>query len=341
MKNCAPEEAPNPTTPKVQIHLRVLDVINHLGGGREFNYVFIDRQLHSLRNAGVESSIFNIGPSHSPFKLFRKWLELRKEVRRLNPDLVHGQYGTITGFLSAFSGRPSVVSFCGSDLLPGAARSTLRMYLGVLLSNMAALGARVMICKSEGLRQALWWRRSRAVVIPNGVNLNVFSPGPQEEARKELGWDLTCPIVIFNAGCDPIRKGLDVAEAAMRVVRSRIPLAELHVISGVEPSRMPLYYRGADVFLCASKAEGSPNAIKEALACNLPVVSCPVGDIPERLMGVHPSMIVPRDPTLMGEAIAKILLTKMRSNGREFVQSLELNIVAQRVLSVYRSVLDT
>jgi len=147
--------------------------------------------------------------------------------------------------------------------------------------------------------------------------------------------------VLFNPGRDPIRKGLDVAEAAMRVVRSRIPQAELHVISSVEPSRMPLYYRAADVLLCSSKAEGSPNVIKEALACNLPVVSCPVGDVSERLKGVYPSMIVPRDPTLMGEAIAKILLTKMRSNGRECVVSLDLNLVARRVLGVYRSVLGT
>lgn len=325
----------------MQAPLRVLAVSNHWGLAKDLPFfcIFMDRQLNSLKDIGVRIDTFDIGTSHSPFKLFRKCLELRRKVRQLNPDIVHSLYGTISGFLAVCSGQSTVVSFCGNDLLPGASVSPLRMYFGFLLSNLSALGARGMICKSEELRHALWWRRSQAQIIPNGVDLKVFSPGAQDEARKQLKWDLHCPIVILNAGGDPERKGLDVAEMAMQHVRFRIPEAELHIISGVEPSRMPLYYRAADVLLCASKAEGSPNVIKEALACNLPVVSCPVGDVAERLKGVHPSVIVPRDPQLMGEAIANMLLTKRRSNGREQMLALDLHVVARRVLDVYRSAL--
>lgn len=331
----------SPTMARAQSRIRVLAVSNHWEVTKEFPFVgiFIDRQLDSLSEAGVEVCIFNIGATHSPFSLFRRWLELRKEVRRLNPDLIHSQYGTIPGFLSAFSGRPTVVSFCGSDLLPGASVSNLRMRLGFLLSNLTALRAREIICKSEELRQALWWRRSRAVVIPNGVDLTAFSPGAQEAARKKLQWDLDCPIVIHNAGRDPANKGLDIAEATMELVQARIPYAKLHVISGVEPSQMPVYYRAADVLLCSSKAEGSPNVIKEALACNLPIVSCPVGDVPERLKGVHPSKIVPRDPKLMAAAIEQILLDRKRSDGREHVKHLALNRVAMTVKKCYESAL--
>jgi glycosyltransferase involved in cell wall biosynthesis len=177
------------------------------------------------------------------------------------------------------------------------------------------------------------------VVIPNGVDLKLFSPGPQDEARKELGWDLQRPVALFNAGGNPKIKGLDVAEASMKVVQSRVPEAKLHVISSVEPMLMPLYYRAADVLLCTSIYEGSPNVVKEALACNLPVVSVPVGDVSERLAGVHPSAVVPRNPNAIGEALASMLLTKERSNGREHVAHLALDQVAQQVLAVYRSVL--
>ena len=148
-----------------------------------------------------------------------------------------------------FPGRPTIVSFCGSDLIPGASISPLRMYLGFLFSNLSALRARGMICKTEELRRALWWRRSQAVIIPNGVDLKIFSPGAQDEARKELKWDIHCPIVIHNAGRDPVCKGLEVAETTMRHVGTNIPEAELHIISGVVPSRMPFYYRAADVTL--------------------------------------------------------------------------------------------
>jgi teichuronic acid biosynthesis glycosyltransferase TuaC len=301
--------------------------------------VFVDRQVDSLKRAGVKISTFDIGTSHSPFHILSKWLQLRRTVRELRPDLIHAQYGTIVGFLSTFAGRPAVISFCGGDLIPGQSVSTLRVYSGFLLSNIAALRARMLICKSEGLRQALWWCRDRAVVIPNGVDLDMFSPGPQDLARKHLGWDQESRVVLFNAGIDPKRKGLDVAQKAMEVVHTQLPSAQLCVISNVRPNVMPVYHRAADALLSASTLEGSPNVVKEALACNLPVVATPVGDIPERLAGIHPSAVVARDANAIGEALVKILLDRKRSNGREHVAGLSLENVAQLVLDVYRTAL--
>ena len=127
-------------------------------------------------------------------------------MRDIQPHLIHGQYGTMVGFLSVFAGRPAVISFCGSDLQLGASVSALRMWFGFLVSNLAALRARKLICKSEGLRKALWWRQDRAVVIPNGVDLHCFVPGSQDEARKALNWHPEHPIVLFNAG-RPQKKG--------------------------------------------------------------------------------------------------------------------------------------
>jgi len=299
----------------------------------------VDRQVKSLSKLNVNIATFDIGINHSPVHIFKKWLELRRLVRRLNPDLVHGAYGNIVGIVSAFAGRPAVISYCGGDLQPGASVSFVRLYLGFLLSNLAALRAEVLICKSEQLRQALWWRKSRAVVIPSGVDLDLFSPGPQNEARKELGWDHENPVAIFNSGIDPKGKGINLAKAAIEVARKRVPNAELHIISNVEPIRMPLYYRAADALLCTSITEGSPNVVKEALACNLPVVSTPVGDVPERLAGVYPSGVVSRHPRELGEFLAEILLTRQRSNGRERMIHLGLDQVGERVLAVYRSVL--
>lgn len=319
----------------------VLIVSNHFEAQGQLPHagVFVDRQITSLKQTGARVSTFDIGTSHSPVHIFRRWLELRRQVRKVDPDLIHGQYGTIVGILTAFAGKPAIISFCGSDLLPGSPVSSLRLLVGFVLSNIASLRAEGLICKSEQLRQALWWRKSRAVVIPSGVDLNLFAPGPQNEARKELGWDLENPVAMVNVGTDPKRKGIDLAQAAMEFVRARLPNAELQVISNVEPTQMALYYRAADVLLCTSIMEGSPNVVKEALACNLPVVSTPVGDVPERLAGVEPSCVVSRDPRDFGEAIVNILLTRQRSNGRERIIDLGLDQVAGRILTIYRSVL--
>jgi glycosyltransferase involved in cell wall biosynthesis len=301
--------------------------------------IFVDRQIESLRQAGIRVSTFDIGLSHSPVHLFRKWLELRRHVRQIGPDLVHAHYGTIVGAIAAMVRCPLVISFCGNDLLSGAAVSRLRMIAGFILSNLAALRAQRIICKSAELQQALWWRRNRATVIPSGVDMACFSPGSRDEARKKLGWDLDRPIILFNSGTDPWRKGLDIAEAAMKVVQSRLGDAQLIVISNIEPNRMPLYYHGADVLLCASLREGSPNVVKEALACNLPIVSTPVGDVAERLAGVVPSAIVNRTPIEIGEALVTILLDGRRSNGRVHVAHLSLDRIAERILEVYHSAL--
>ncbi len=320
--------------------LHVLVVSNHADLRRHLPFagVFIDRQAASLRNAGVKISTFDIGPGHSIIDLFRRFRELRREVRRLDPDVVHARYGTVVAALSVLSGTPTVITFCGSDLNSGASVSSLRANVGRVLSNLAALRARRIICVSEGLRLALWWRRNRAIVIPDGVDVDLFSPGSQYEARTVLGWDLERPIVLFNLGDDAKKKGFDLAKAAMKVAQSSVHNVELQIVQHIEPSLMSMYYRAADALLCTSLNEGSPNVVKEALACNLPVVSVPVGDVSERLADVHPSAVVPRDPDAIGKALADILLTRERSNGREHVSHLGLNGTAQRVIAVYRSV---
>lgn len=325
----------------MQIKPHVLMVCNHSEEKTSTIWagIFVERQIASLERAGVRVTTFDIGRNYLPVHIVKKWLELRKVVKRLDPDLVHAQYGTITGFVSTFVGKPTVISYCGNDLLGGAPISKGRRWLGFLLSNVAALRAQALVCKSAQLRQALWWRQHGATVIPNGVDLNLFVPGSQIGARLELGWNPENPIVIINAGSDPKRKGIDLAQAAMDLVRARLSNAEMRVISNVQPTRMVLHYRAADVLLCASRSEGSPNVVKEALACNLPIVSTPVGDVPERLVGVHPSAVVTREAGVIGDALVKILLERKRSNGREHVASLSLDNIAQRILRIYRSVL--
>jgi len=301
--------------------------------------VFVDRQISALRKAGVQVSTFDIGTSHSPFQLLTKLRELRRSADDLGVDIVHARYGTIVAALSVLAGFPAVITYCGSDLHPGATIPPLRKYAGILLSNFASLLAREIICVSDGLRARLWWRRRKALVIPDGVDLESFSPGDQLEARKRLGWGLHHPIAIINAARDPQAKGLELAQEAMEVAKATIPNAELRVVQGIKPEDMPLCYRAADVLVCASNYEGSPNVVKEALACNLPIVSTPVGDVPERLAEVHPSAIVPRDSLAMGEALTTMLLTRERSNGREVVLDLGMHETAQRVITVYQAAL--
>lgn len=327
--------------PKTANLLHVLVVSNHWGIKENATSagVFVDRQISALRNAGVQVSTFDAGASHSPFQLLKKLWELRRSADDLGVDIVHARYGTILAALSVSSGYPTVITYCGSDLHPGASIPLARKYAGIFLSNLASLFARENICVSETLRRALWWRRGKAVVIPDGVDVDLFTPGDQIDARKRLGWGLYHPIAIINAVRDPQAKGLKLAQEAMQVATVTVPDAELKVVQGIKPEDMPYCHRAADVLVCASNYEGSPNMVKEALACNLPVVSTPVGDVPERLAGVHPSEIVAWESRAMGEAIAGMLSKRERSNGRQFVLELGMQKTAQRVIAVYYAAL--
>jgi len=321
--------------------LKILFVVNY-GSAKaagDWKGIFVERQARSLRNLGVIVEPFDIGTSYTPVALFRSWCQLRREIRRFKPDLVHAQYGTVVAFISILSLHQTIITFSGSDLLRAASISPLRAYAGILISNIASLFARRVICVSGQLKAALWWREREAVVIPRGVDLDLFSPGPRDEARRALGWDPEAPIVLIDGGRDWKNKGLDIAQAAFAIARERIPKIELKIISNVPPEVMPVWYRAADALICSSRQEGSPNVVKEALACNLPIVGVDVGDIRERLADVRASAVVERTPAAIADALVRLIRNGGRSDGRTHVTALSLEQVARRIIDVYSNVI--
>ena len=97
---------------------------------------------------------------------------------------------------------------------------------------------------------------------------------------------------------------------------------------------------GADCLVMTSDWEGSPNIIKEALACNLPIVAVDAGDVRERLVSVHPSHVVSRSGRDIGLGLAHILQSRGRSNGAATVKELSLERSAQKIRRVYDLVLS-
>jgi len=214
--------------------------------------------------------------------------------------------------------------------------------LARLFTQLSLLKAARIICVANHLKSALWWRKSIVTIIPSGVDLDHFVPGDRTEARKSLGWDLDSPTVIFNASRDPSIKRLDLATASVDIARSEFANLRFVVLDGYQdPGQIPLMMQAADCLLLTSKYEGSPNVVKEALACNLPVVTVDVGDVKARLAGVSHSFVV----AASADAIAKSLVAVLRSNGlrsdgRNKVLSLGLNIVTQMVIKEYERLLS-
>jgi glycosyltransferase involved in cell wall biosynthesis len=118
-----------------------------------------------------------------------------------------------------------------------------------------------------------------------------------------------------------------------------VPELEVLRVTGAPNDRMPLYMNAADVLVLASLAEGSPVAVKEALAVNLPVITVDVGDAAELIAGVEGCALVPRDAEAISEKIVGVCRSGTRARGREKIARLSLENVAKRVVEVYADVL--
>jgi glycosyltransferase involved in cell wall biosynthesis len=152
------------------------------------------------------------------------------------------------------------------------------------------------------MRRSLWWpaARARAWVIASGVDTARFRPRDRAEARLRRGLLPGERRVLLVAGHGArAEKRVELAEAAV----AQLPGVVLEVVSAVPFADMPWVYASADLLVLTSLAEGSPNCVKEALACALPVVSVDVGDVHETIAGLTNCAIVPAHPDPLAHAI--------------------------------------
>jgi glycosyltransferase involved in cell wall biosynthesis len=300
---------------------------------------FIHSQARSLSQAGVAVDVLYVRGYLAPARVYARALTAIPAVaRRKAYDLVHIHYGHTALAGIAMPRRPLVTSFCGEDLL-GAPREhgiTAKSRAEVAVFRQVARLATRTITKSEEMERALPAAvRARNHVLPNGVDLEHFAPRPRAAARAELGWPQDAKVMLFLGNPDDPRKNVALARAAARIVARRVPGAHLHVAWGVTPAEVPVLMNAADCLLFASRSEGSPNAIKEAMACELPIVSTAVGDVPERLRGVEGTWIRDPTPEAFADALIAALAARRAPAARRAVEALGLDRVADRLLEIY------
>jgi teichuronic acid biosynthesis glycosyltransferase TuaC len=336
------ENSASSSVPLKKSSLQPLRVLSVIPGdpGDPSNMVFARRQVNALRERGVDNHCFFLKSRTSPKSLLSELRRFRREVRRIDPHIVHAQVGTMTAFFcAAATKRPLVISFRGSDLNPCPDVSRLRSVAGHLLSHIATIRAKHIICVSQELRNRIWLRSRPVSIIFDGVNLSVFRPVHRDEARYALGWEREKKLVFFNFGGRPAGKRLDLAEGAVEFARKYLPEIELLPLTKVNPERVPLIMNACDCLLLTSDWEGSPTVVKEALACGLPVVSVDVGDVKAQLEGVYPSKVVPRDVEAIGSAVVEILRLGVRSDGPAQARRVSEQSTISSILHVYEQVM--
>ena len=307
---------------------------------------FVERQVQGLEMIGVEVEPLVIDRQGAGAFSYRLVPPLvREAVRAFRPDIMHVMYGGVMAE-AVFRSRPKVPvvqAFCGTDLLGeqvGSVLQRVRGWVGVVCSNRAARRARGIIVKSRNLERALPPDVDRSIVhvIPNGVDLGVFRPQDRSKCRSRLGWEQDIFHVVFSTPrLGDANKRPALAREVIECLNSGGLHSELHIMLDIPHNEMPTRLNAADAVLMTSAHEGSPNIIKEALACDRPVVSVDVGDVRERLEGVEGCFIAEPDLEALAGKLQAVADGPGIVPGREKVKDLSIEAVARRLVVVYEA----
>ena len=258
-------------------------------------------------------------------------------LRRGRYRIVNSHGGETALAARCFWSCPVIATYWGSDLLGPQVGPWRRRLKVRVMSRLIRAHARLMTAtttKSREMERVLPRRvQPRNWVIPDGVDRERFAPGDASAARRALGWPEVGPIVISVGREHPLKR-LDLAQEAVRRARAAVPGLSWRAVSSATPEEMPLVYQAADCLLHTSMSEGSSNAVKEALACDLPVVATPAGDIVELLAGVRGCAVSGADPDSLARALV-LSLSAGRSDGRERTAWLGREPIAAQIVRLY------
>jgi glycosyltransferase involved in cell wall biosynthesis len=306
--------------------LRVLSLVtNHRAR-------FYLQQVNRLRERGVTVDTVTVpdgtnGSNSRQLTDYARFYAAALRASRGEYDIVHANYGLSAppAVLQWF--HPTVVELWGSDLFGTYGR----------IGRWAARAADEVIVMSEEMAAEL---DRDCHVIAHGIDLERFRPEPQPACQADLGWDPEANHVLFPYPPSREVKNYPLAERIVAAAEQQLdrPL-ELHTVDGVPHEEMYTYMNAADVLLLTSHREGAPNSVKEAMACNLPVVSVDVGDVADRLTGVSPSAVHTDDSDLI-DSLVEIVRTGERSNGREIISEISLDRQIDRLVEVYQRAVD-
>ena len=305
----------------------------------------IINQGNSLVKAGIHIDFYGIkGKGMTGY--IKNIIPLRKVLKSQEYDIIHAHYG-ISGMAALLARKKEkvIISFMGSDIIK------LKQHrLKYKLANSAELILNrflsrycydFVIVKSKEMFDALPHLKNKEIV-PNGVDLALFYPIPKDEARNVLNFDRLRKIVLFASDSNRPEKNYSLAEKAVRMINDQdIQMIELKNIS---QQQLRFYYCASDLLLLTSLHEGSPNVIKEAAACNCPIVSTDVGDVRWVVgdtEGCYVSSFDPQNVETNLRSALRFSKEKIRTTGRERIIKIGLDdeTIAKKILEVYRKTL--
>jgi len=288
----------------------------------------VKAQGDSLAKVGIEVDYFLIKGKGIKGYL-GQILPLRRYWKNGNYDVAHAHFSFSSYVASLARVKPLVVSLMGSDLKATPWNKKMIRFFSKVFRW------REIIVKSNDMAADL---PMEVHVIPNGVDTELFVPMEKQLCQQKLGWKEGAKHILFPANPNRTEKDFPLAQGAVSLLGNDV---QLHVYENVEHNDTVYFYNAADAVLLTSKWEGSPNVIKEAMACNRPIVSTNVGDVKERVEGVDGCFVAEtREPQEIVGLLQKALAFEGKNCGREKLinDGLDCMTVAKELKHIYKRV---
>jgi len=302
--------------------MRVLIVY---GGNKGGVAPFITEQVDSLKQIGVEFKYFLI-KGKGFWGYLKNLPHLKKVLKEYKPDLIHAHYGLSGLFANLQRKIPVVTTYHGSDINNNIIR--LFSFLSIFLSKEN-------IFVSNKLKSKI--KVKKGVIIPCGVNLEQFTIVNHQEAKRNLNLKPEKIYILFSSAFNIPVKNYNKAKDSLEILNDNN--IELLEFKGYDRIQSNLLFNAIDLSLMTSFSEGSPQFIKEAMACNCPIVSTDVGDVKDNISGLK-NCFIANTPQEIALSIHKILLNQNRSNGREEIDFFDNNKIANDIKAIYKSILQ-
>lgn len=317
-----------------------------------FYGIFVKEQVESLRKEGINVDVFFINGRNNRLNYLVSFPGSFRKLNSNHYDIIHAHHTfciypflisklllgiRIPLILTFHEGeilKPPELPFSGMDFIS-------RIMTSASLKKWLIQKADLVISVYGGLLKILNFS-GKSIVLPPGVNLELFRPMDRFECRKKIGLPQGKKILFFPADAkNPKRrteKGFDLLQKALAKLYQ---MNDITLLTGgnILHKEMPVYINAADVVIQTSYFEASAMVIKESMACNTPVVSTDVGDTKDIIRNTRGCYICDRDPEDIAQKLNKALKFGEKTNGREQIRHLSLDRVANRIISIYEKIL--
>jgi len=287
---------------------------------------FILDQAESLKAIDVKIDFFTVSK-----KGLLGYLKSRKDlllkIKEFQPDLIHAHYG-LSGLLANLQRKvPVVTTYHGSDINNDRVYPYSRICIFLSAFN-------IFVSDKNRLKAK---QKKKQAVIPCGVDIELFKPTSKQKARQILNYKQEDKLILFAGAFDNKVKNAALAKAAVLHIQN----ANLIELKGYTREEVALLMNVVDVALMTSFTEGSPQFIKEAMACNCPIVSVDVGDVKDVIENITGCYLVNYDENDIAEKLQKVFDFSGRTTGRQRIieLSLDTETVAKRILEIYNQII--